>query len=217
MIRAGATYTLAFMLTACQGSEPERRAPSPAPTTSNDELLPEAFSGAQNDIAQPVATSPPALPASCLLLGADEVERGDRLALMSYFFLTSVRGDCRTRRLTQPLSVEQTIEWGNYLFNYSSAIFGCGVMDGPIPGGVDAFGLVNTDAIGIASPAIGPADASALIELYMAACRDELDVNEALLEPVRAHLESAGARRAVASLEAQLSDCAEGAPAPDDG
>ncbi len=174
------------------------------------DALPEA-SSSPNESAGPAPLSPtrpaPTYSATCLLMGADEVERSDNLTNIGYFYGMGLRESCVTSRLTQALSEDQFIDWIGYLINYSSAIFECGLAFSPLPGGIDQFGLSNTDVVGVPSPMLGADDADALVNLYLAVCSEQLGIDPGALVQVRSQLERSAANRVDPSISAQLSEC----------
>lgn len=159
--------------------------------------------------APPSEGSPPdesTLPASCLRAGADAVERED--SFTSIVFEYYVQTDqCPTRGLMSAMSNTQGDDWLVYLLNYSHALFGCGLLFDPLPGGVGAFGLANTDAVGLTSPMLGADDAALLIDIYLNACSNELAMTSAELAELRGRLEAAAQPRIDPDLSSRLSDC----------
>lgn len=146
------------------------------------------------------------LPASCLLAGVDAVERED--SFTSIVFEYYVQTDqCQTRGLVSAMSDTQMDDWLVYLLNYSHALFGCGLLFDPLPGGVGAFGLANTEAVGVASPMLGADDVALLMDIYLTGCAKELPMTSAELAELRRRLEAAALPRIDPSLTARLSDC----------
>ncbi|HTV24349.1 MAG TPA: hypothetical protein VMG12_36905 [Polyangiaceae bacterium] len=128
--------------------------------------------------------------------------------------MEQVGTDCRMAGLNRSLGVDPMprIDWGNYLFNYTSALFGCGVVYEPLPGGVDAFPLTNTAVIGTAAPAFGPDDAKTLIDVFIGECALQLGVSALELDALQRHLEQAAAPIIDTSVSARLSECPTSAP-----
>jgi hypothetical protein len=185
------------LIVACKGDP--ARVPSPPKA--------EAHEGSQGPptLGPTSPASPPS--ATCLLVGDDDVERSDNLTDVAYFYGFRLADSCATSRLTQALTTAQLADWINYLLNYSSALFDCGLIYSPLPGGIDQFGLSNTDVVGVPSPALGPDDAEALTALYLEICETQLGISQADLVTVRGQLERAAANRVDAALSAQLSEC----------
>jgi hypothetical protein len=146
------------------------------------------------------------VPATCLLAGTDVVEREASFDYVTLGFLIETDG-CRARRLTSGMTSNQMNDWANYLLNYSFALFGCPLLFSPLPGGVDAFGLSNTDAVGVPSPMLGPDDVAYLIDTYLTSASTELEIPAGDLAALRAHLERAAVPRTDPSLSGRLSDC----------
>jgi hypothetical protein len=169
----------------------------------------ESVASGPSDLDGPPPSRPAAeLPATCLLAGTDAVDRETNFTWIAYMYLMAVGDDCKTRRLASGMTVDQTLDWGNYLINYTSALFGCGVLFDPLPGGVDAFALVNTEVVGVPNTMLGADDAATVIGMYLAAGSTQLDVSVVALDLLRARLEQSAARRIDPSLTMALSECA---------
>jgi hypothetical protein len=184
---------------ACGQGESRREAAAQVPVKEPD--APQS----QGSALGPGSTAPE-LPALCLLAGADEVEREDTFTDVAFAYHTQTRA-CRTHALVSAMSETQIGDWLTYLINYSQALFGCGLLFDPLPGGVDAFGLANTEAVGLASPMLGADDAALLIDIYLESCASVLTLTSEQQAELRAHLEAAAQPRIDASLTAGLSDC----------
>jgi hypothetical protein len=192
--------TLLLALAACRAEH----TPAPGLEMGQGTVNPSGITPLDPGAAAPAAS------ATCLLAGADEVERSDNLTDVAYFYGLRLADSCATRRLTQALSEGQLADWINYLFNYSSALFGCGLVFSPLPGGIDQFGLSDTDVVGVPSPMLGPDDAEVLTALYLDVCVSVLGVSQAALTEIRSQLERAAAESRVVSSSGRLSVC----PAP---
>ena len=183
---------------ACKGGgpSPEAAGPPPGPPL---EVEPEPSLAIE-------LPAQPELPPLCLLAGADAVEREDTFTdvVFAYYMQTD---ECRTRGLTSAMSRTQEGDWLRYLINYSHALFGCGLLFDPLPGGVGAFGPANTDAVGIPSPMLGGDDAALLVDIYLNSCTTALPLASADLAELRARLEAAAQPHIGASLSARLSEC----------
>lgn len=190
---------LAALILACACDRSERRREAAASGAESDATR------SQGSALDPGST-PPELPALCLLAGADAVEREDAFTGIAFDYYVET-GACRTHALVSALSETQVGDWLTYLINYSHALFGCGLLFDPLPGGVDAFGLANTEAVGLASPMLGTEDAALLIDIYLDSCANELTLTSAQQAELREHLEAAAQPRIDASLTAGLSDC----------
>jgi hypothetical protein len=184
---------------ACKGGEsrPEGAAPSPGAERGASEA--ETSSAVERP-------GPPELPALCLLAGADEGQRDMAFTNITFAYYTRT-DDCLTPVLSSAMSSDQVGEWLYYLLNYSQALFGCGLSFEPLPGGVGAFGLANTDAVGIPSPMLGADDAALLIDVYLNSCTNELPVPNTELAQLRGRLEAAAQPRIDPSLAARFSGC----------
>jgi hypothetical protein len=180
---------------ACNQQAPRREGPAPEPVLPS--LEPPSSIEQSNE---------PALPALCLLAGADIVEREDSFTDIAFGYYART-DDCQSRRLINRMGDLQTGDWLNYLINYSHAFFGCGLLFDPLPGGVDAFGLANTEAVGIPNPRLGADDVALLIDLFLSSCTDELSIPSADRAQLRARLESAAQPQIDPTLTAALSEC----------
>jgi hypothetical protein len=185
----------ALSLAACEASAP-RTAPA-QPTTA------EPFSS-QETTLMPNDVTPSS---RCLLAGSDWMEREDAFTDIGSSYAIATTDDCRVRGLTRSLSNDQSVDWGNYLVNFTSAFFGCGLLFTPLPGGREAFGPGNIEAVGAASLALGVDDVTTLIDLYLASCGSELPLPPDELREMRTQLEVAATGRLDVTLRSQLSDC----------
>jgi hypothetical protein len=148
----------------------------------------------------------PELTALCLLAGADVVEREDSFTDIAFDYYAQTN-ECRARRLVSAMGDTQSGEWLNYLINYSHALFGCGLLYSPLPGGVDAFGPANTEAVGIPNLTFAAEDAALLIDIYMNSCTNELPVPGADIAELRARLAAAAQPNVDANQTVRISEC----------
>jgi hypothetical protein len=188
---------LSLVLAACRAGP--ARVSSPTAQEERESPSGRAAIGAVNPAPAPNAI--------CILAGSDEVERSDNLTDIAYYYGLRLADSCSTSRLTQSLTDDQLADWINYLLNYSSALFDCGLVFSPLPGGIQQLGLSNTGVVGVPSPLLGPADAEVLIGLYLDVCATVLGVSQADLAEIRTRLEHAVAQSLDASVPPSLSVC----------
>jgi hypothetical protein len=168
----------------------------------------------------PPAVSPRAMgsdpvSARCLLVATDEPQREDTFMDIASEYFYAMSEDCRTQRLMSTMTLDQMVNWFDYIYNYTSALFGCGLQFTPLPGGVEAFGPGNVDAVGVVTaPLIGVDDMNALIEIYLGVCTTYVDIPASELDAIRAELEAAASSQIDATLGASLSECVPSAPTP---
>lgn len=96
--------------------------------------------------------------------------------------------DCATAGLTSELSDDLYPDWLNYLIGYTNAMVGCPLIDGPVPGGILAFGPANTPALGVVRAPLGRDDAERLIASYLDAFARALLLSDAERAAVESHL-----------------------------
>jgi len=124
---------------------------------------------------------------------------------------------CETRRLTLGFDFEQSLEWRNYLTDYTTAMAGCDLpADRNLPpGGIDRFGPGDTAAIGVESPLLGPDDVGLLIEQYVTPFAARLVLSNRERTLLEAHLWATAAAQISEQAANVLSVCDDAGPPKD--
>jgi hypothetical protein len=123
----------------------------------------------------------------CTRAGATGGEQDDAMLNIGLDYLAAQKGDCRVRGLTESMTPEQDLDWGNYLIAYTYVMVGCPYLIA-VPGGILAFGPANTPAIGVARPLLGRDDVAALVGPYLDLFSERLRLSGRQRDSVEAHL-----------------------------
>jgi hypothetical protein len=123
----------------------------------------------------------------CTRAGATAGEQSDAMLDIGLDYLAAQKRDCRIRGLTESMTRQQDLDWGNYLIAYTYVMAGCRYLMA-VPGGILAFGPANTPAIGIARPLLGRDDVAGLVKPYLDLFGERLRLSDRQRESVEAHL-----------------------------